>query len=141
MVKKYTIHQMAQLTGLSIHTLRYYDSLGITPSVERSTSGYRTYTEEDVRGLLFIKRLRDTGMPLRDIQRYVELYLQGDSTIEARRDLLDNHRRQLETSIVEMQTNLNAVIAKIAIYDQQCSAQTCNPEDIEITSLHAGETS
>jgi DNA-binding transcriptional MerR regulator len=140
MVKKYTIHQMAQLTGLSIHTLRYYDSLGITPSVERSTSGYRTYTEDDVRGLLFIKRLRDTGMPLREIQRYVELYLQGDDTIEARRDLLEQHRRQIETSIVEMQDSLNLVNAKIAIYDQQCSDQSCNPEDTEITNLHVGES-
>lgn len=140
MVKKYTIHQMAQLTGLSIHTLRYYDSLGITPSVERSTSGYRTYMEDDVRGLLFIKRLRDTGMPLRDIQRYVELYFQGDDTIEARRDLLEQHRRQIETSMAEMQDSLNVVNAKIAIYDQQCSDQSCIPEDTDITSFHAGES-
>lgn len=121
MVKKYTIQQMAEQTGLSIHTLRYYDSLGITPSVERSTSGYRVYTEDDVRALLFIKRLRDTGMPLREIQRYVELYLQGDATIQARRDLLEQHRRQLETSIGEMQEHIQAVTAKIAIYDQQCN--------------------
>lgn len=139
MAKKYTIQQMSELTGLSIHTLRYYDSIGITPSVERSTSGYRMYSEADLPGLLFIKRLRSTGMPLREIQRYVELYLQGDETIEARRDLLDQHRQQLETSIVEMQTHLNAVVTKIAMYNQQCSAQDCLTPLPEIASL-SGES-
>ena len=142
MVKKYTIQQMSQLTGLSIHTLRYYDSLGITPSVERSTSGYRLYAETDVGSLLFIKRMRTAGMPVRDVQRYMELYLQGDSTIQARRDLLDEHRQQLETSIAEMQTHLKAVITKIDMYDQQQCAdknQDCSTPLPETLSL-SGET-
>jgi DNA-binding transcriptional MerR regulator len=138
MVKKYTIQQMSELTGLSIHTLRYYENIGITPGVERSTSGYRLYSETDVAGLLFIKRLRSTGMPLKEIQRYVELYLQGDDTIEARRDLLDQHRQQLETSIAEMQIHLNAVMTKIAMYDQQCTTQDCSTELTE-TLIPSGE--
>jgi len=138
---KYTIQQMAKHTGLSIHTLRYYDSMGITPLVERSTSGYRLYSENDLAGLLFVKRLRSTGMPLSEIQRYVGLYLQGDDTIQARRDILDQHRQQLEASIAEMQTHLNAVITKIAMYDQQrCAPQDCDAPLSETVSL-TGEAS
>lgn len=115
-----TIQQMAQATGLSAHTLRYYERAGLMQQrVGRDhANGYRAYTQQHVLWVEFIKRLRATGMPIRDIQRYTELMRQGEQTIPARMQLLKQHRSRVEAHLNEVEHHLSAITAKIAYYEQ-----------------------
>ena len=116
-----TIQQVAQITGLSAHTLCYYERAGLMrPHVGRDDgNGYRSYTQQHVTWIEFIKRLRSTGMPIRDIQRYTELFRQGEQTIPERMQLLKQHRSRVEEHLNEVEHYLSAITAKIAYYEQQ----------------------
>ena len=76
----FTIAQVATLSGLSAHTLRYYERIGLLDPVARVHGGQRRYDAKDLAWLAFLQRLRATGMPIRDMQRYAELRRQGEST-------------------------------------------------------------
>ena len=86
----YTIQQVTERTGLSSHTLRYYEKAGLIHGIERDTNNYRIYSEIDLEWLRFLIRLRDTGMPIRSMQYFVELRYRGDETITERRQILDH---------------------------------------------------
>jgi DNA-binding transcriptional MerR regulator len=118
----FTIQQMVQITGLSAHTLRYYERAGLMLSVGRDdSSGYRYYTHQDVEWIGFIKRLRATGMPIRDVQRYTDLLRRGDETIAARLQLLKEHRQHVKEQQDEVERHLSAIDKKIMHYEQrQC---------------------
>src|SRR6266851_314583 len=93
-----TIQQMAKVTGLSAHTLRYYERAGLMiQHVGREDgNGYRSYSQKHVAWIEFLKRLRATGMPIRDIQRYTGLCRQGEQTMPARLQLLKQHQNRVE---------------------------------------------
>lgn len=119
-----TIQQMAAASGLSAYTLRYYERAGLIQSVARDdANGYRYYTQEDVSWIGFLKRLRATGMPIRDILRYTELFRQGEQTIPARLQLLKQHRSQVEEHLRETGHHLSAITHKIAFYEEKQARQ------------------
>ena len=103
----YTIQQVTELTGLSSHTLRYYESAGLIHGIQRDTNNYRIYSEIDLEWLRFLIRLRDTGMPIRRMQYFAELRYRGDETITERRQLLDLHKKE----IMEQVNRLNETLA------------------------------
>ena len=113
----YSIAQVADLTGLTAHTLRYYerDDLLLAP-VSRDTSGRRSYDDGDVRWIVMLTCLRGTGMPIRDIRRYAELVRGGDGNETERLDLLLAHRQQVLAQLAEVTQQLGAIEGKIAIY-------------------------
>lgn len=125
-----TIRQVAQATGLSAHTLRYYERVGLMQPVWRNeTNGYRAYTWQHIGWIEFIKRLRATGMPIRDIQSYTEMILQGEQTVPDRMRLLKQHRTRVEAHLLEVSQHLAAITTKIAYYEQQSDqyqAMTCD---------------
>lgn len=105
--------------GLSAHTLRYYERIGLMPFVTRSdSSGHRRYTERDLEVLEFLKRLRATGMSIQQMQRYVTLALQGDSTVGERRELLVTHEARVREQLAELQTTLGLIEGKLERYEQ-----------------------
>ena len=120
------IQQMAQATGLSAHTLRYYERAGLMrPQVERDeANGYRSYSQEHVPWIEFLKRLRATGMPIREIHRYTELVRQGEQTMPERLHLLKEHQSQVEAHLREVEQHLESITAKIAYYEQQFPSVT-----------------
>lgn len=85
------IGEFSGVTGISAYTLRYYEKKGLI-CVNRDSNGRRYYSENDVEWVKFMKRLKDTGMLLRDIKHYSDLRYQGDATMEVRMDLLTRHR-------------------------------------------------
>jgi DNA-binding transcriptional MerR regulator len=121
MEKELTIQQMAQATGLSAHTLRYYERAGLMiPHVERDeANGYRFYNHQHVAWIEFLKRLRATGMPIRDIQHYTELFRQGEQTLSERLQLLKRHQSRVEEHLKEVEHHFEAITVKIAYYEQQ----------------------
>jgi DNA-binding transcriptional MerR regulator len=113
-----SIAEASQRTGLSRHTLRYYERAGLIEPVERSTSGRRQYEAGDLDWFAFLVRLRQTGMPIAQMQQFAQLRADGIATLEKRRQLLDEHRRHVEAAIAVQQDHLAALDDKITHYDQ-----------------------
>ncbi len=109
-----TIQQVAQQTGLSIDTLRYYERIGLIDPVRRAPSGHRRYTQHDVSRIDLIIRLRATGMPRAQMVRFVGLRRQGPATATERRILLEQHARAVERSMLKLEEHMAALRRKIA---------------------------
>ena|SRR3712207_3044463 len=117
-----TIAQMAEATGLSTHTLRYYEREGLMfAPVDRASSSHRRYTEADVAWVGFLTKLRSTGMPIRDVRRYVELVRAGDGTMPERRELLVAHRQRVLAQLDDVTASLAAIDRKITLYEGHTS--------------------
>ena len=112
----FTIQQISEMTGLTAHTLRYYEKIGLLYGVQRDTSGYRQYSESDISWIDFLLRLRVTGMKVSDMKQFSDLRSQGEATISARRELLETHQRNVLTQINELKNNLNMIDEKIEFY-------------------------
>ena len=113
----YAIGQFSKLTGLTGPTLRYYEQEGLL-SVQRDAAGRRVYTEQDVEWLHFIKRLKETGMPIREIRRYAQLRYQGDSTRKERLTMLEEHRQTVLEERQKLENNLRKLEEKLTFYRQ-----------------------
>lgn len=111
------IGEFSNRTGISPYTLRYYEKKGLL-SVKRDAGGRRDYREEDVEWVKFIKRLKDTGMLLRDIKHYSDLRYQGDGTMEERMELLIRHRESVLKEQKRWAEYLNNLDEKIEIYQK-----------------------
>jgi DNA-binding transcriptional MerR regulator len=111
------ISEVAEATGLTTHTLRYYERTGLMlHEVDRASSQHRRYSAADVNWVVFLTRLRSTSMPIARMREYVELVRQGDSTIEARRDLLLEHRIAVAAQLEVITRSLDHIDYKIANY-------------------------
>jgi MerR family transcriptional regulator, aldehyde-responsive regulator len=113
-----TIAEVSEKYGVSQDTLRYYERIGLIPRVNRKKSGVRDYTEEDCRWVEFIKCMRNAGLSIEVLIEYVGLFQQGDETIEARKALLIEQRKELITRIEDMKKTLERIDYKIASYEQ-----------------------
>jgi DNA-binding transcriptional MerR regulator len=113
-----TIQQAAVATGLSVHTLRYYERIGLIDHIPRQENTHRLYREEDLRWIAFLLKLRSTGLPVKQMQRYAELRRQGDDreSVSERKAMLEQHTLSLEATLAELQANLVVMYKKIAMY-------------------------
>ena len=114
----YTIKDVAERTGMSPSTLRFYDKKGLLTFVKRSAGGIRMFTEEDFEPLFVIDCLKRSGMALKDIKVFIDLYLQGDSTITQRRVLFEKQRDEIRGRIAELQEMLNIVEYKCWFFSE-----------------------
>lgn len=114
-----TISEVSHKLDISPDTLRYYERIGLIPSVKRTGGGIRDYTEEDCNWAEFIKCMRNAGLPIEVLIEYVALFQQGDSTIEARKELFLEQRRQLIERMEAMQRTLERLDYKITRYEQK----------------------
>ena len=111
------ISEASRATGLSAHTLRYYERAGLMlDPVGRADSSHRRYTEQDVAWVELLTKLRKTGMPIRTMRRYAELVREGDGNESERLALLEEHRRSVLEQLREVRSNLETIDAKISIY-------------------------
>ena len=115
-----TISDVAEATGLTNHTLRYYERAGLLLGVGRNGSGHRRYSARDVDWVVMVTRLRATGMPIRMIHRYAELVREGEGNEAERLALLEAHRAEVVARIDELGRNLEAVDYKIGLYRDAC---------------------
>lgn len=113
----YTIGEFAHLTGFSIHTLRYYEKEGILKPARRDNN-HRFYSSRDVEWMKFIVRLKETGMPLKEIKQYASLRELGDETAQQRMDLLVKHYDHLEQQLVTLNDHLANLKFKIHHYQK-----------------------
>jgi DNA-binding transcriptional MerR regulator len=114
-VTTWTIGEAAEKCGLSQHTLRWYERIGLLAPVERGSDGRRRFSDRDLDWLSTITKLRATGMPVRDMQRYAELVRSGAGQAE-RLELLKRHREQVRRAIASQRECLKLLDAKITHY-------------------------
>ncbi|WP_107420656.1 MerR family transcriptional regulator [Streptomyces antimycoticus] len=112
----YTISEVAAHTGLTAHTLRWYERIGLMPHVDRTHTGQRRFTDRDLDWLDLVGKLRLTGMPVADMVRYAGLVREGEHTFAEREELLTTHRANVRERIAELQSTLQVLDYKIDIY-------------------------
>lgn len=108
--------QMADRSGVSIDTLRYYEREGLLQNVARADSGHRRYSLDDLLWVEVLRCLRDTGMTIEQLRQYCELGAQGDHTEQERRTILAEHRLLVEAQIEERQAALRLIDHKLSMY-------------------------
>ena len=113
---KYTISEVAAFTGMSAHTLRWYERIGLMPHVDRSNTGQRRFSNRDLDWLSFVGKLRLTGMPVADMVTYAELVRAGDRTQPQRKALLEATRVDVVKRIAELRDTLTVLDYKIGTY-------------------------
>jgi DNA-binding transcriptional MerR regulator len=111
-----SIGELSKASGLSTHTLRFYEKLGVLKPADRTASGHRQYRADAVAWLDFVLRLKITGMPLAEIRKYAQLRAVGDTTFRPRLTMLELHRKRLVSNIAELSENLAALDTKIRTY-------------------------
>jgi len=112
----YTIRSMAERCGMTAHTLRYYERVGLIQPVGRARNGHRRYSDADEAWIHFLHCMRATSMPIREMQRYAELRERGDATSLLRRKILEDHQAGIAAQIVELQKAHALLTHKIANY-------------------------
>ena len=111
----YSIGQFSSITNISSPTLRYYEKEQLL-IVSRDSVGRRFYTAGDIDWILFIKKLKDTGMPIKDIREYALLRYQGDSTMQQRLEILEKHKLAVVEEKAKWESNLINLDEKIRLY-------------------------
>lgn len=111
-----SIGELSRLSGVSPHTLRFYEAEGVLKPAGRAANGHRRYRREDVLWLEFVLRLKVTGMPLAEIRQYAVLRAQGEKTLQPRLTMLKLHRERLVTKINELSICAGVLDDKIHSY-------------------------
>ncbi len=137
----YTIGDAAAKLGMPASTIRFYEKNGLIPNQQRSSDGRRLFDEDDLEWMRFVERLKVSGMPIREIREYIQLYMEGDSTIEERRRIVYERRTAIDKQLEELQLARDFIEYKCWFYDVASESGTCDtprempfdelPEDIQ----------
>lgn len=113
------ISEVSEKFDLTPDTLRYYERIGLIPDVKRNGSGNRDYTDQDCKWVEFVKCMRDAGLSIEVLVEYLDLFQQGDSSIEDRKKLLIEQRDLLDKRLEEIQKTVDRLNHKIEIYEEK----------------------
>ena len=131
--RTYSIGELAEVTGMSVHTLRWYESRGLFPRpVPRTSGGRRIFNHEAVRWLAFISRLRESGMPVAELAEYARLVRAGAGNEEERIALMEAHARSLDAQIEELIACRAVIGGKIDSYCETLSAIGVSTERVPV---------
>ena len=119
MIAEYTIQEVSKKTNLPSHTLRFYEKEGLLPTVKRSDSGRRRFSDVDVEILDMICCLKSTGMSIRQIKTFIDLKTGGNQTLEKRLEILQAQKQHVETQILELEQHLKKVVFKIDVLTEE----------------------
>lgn len=114
----YTIKQVAEIANLTPSTLRFYDKEGLIPQLKRSTSGIRQYTDQDISWIQLICCLKNSGMSISDIRKFMQFCLQGESACEERKKILEHHKTNILEQMEVLNKSLEIVNYKIDNYKE-----------------------
>ena len=117
MEKLYTIGDAAAELGMPASTIRFYEKNGLIPNQQRSSDGRRLFDEDDLEWMRFVERLKVSGMPIKEIREYIQLYMEGDSTIEERRRIVYERRAAIDAQLEELKLARDFIDYKCWYYD------------------------
>ena len=124
----YTIKDISKILGLPIYTIRFYDKMGLLPFVSRNKSGNREFTESDLGLFKIICCLKNTGMQIKDIKKYIDLCMEGSGTIDLRKELLLKHQKEIINQIDALNENLDLIHLKIEMYESPNAIEIINQQ-------------
>ena len=113
-----TIKEVCEKYDITADTLRYYERVGVIPTVSRTKGGIRNYTEEDIAWVENAICMRSAGVPVEMLIEYVKLFQEGDSTFKARRDLLAEARSDIQEQLDRISETAKLLDYKISRYDE-----------------------
>jgi DNA-binding transcriptional MerR regulator len=119
MATSMTISEAAEASGLTAHTLRYYERAGLLDPVGREAGGRRVYDDADLARIAFLTKLRATGMPIRQVREYADLVRDGEGNERERLALLEEHRDAVRERLAEMERHLELIDFKIDLYRER----------------------
>ena len=128
----YTIQQVADQTGLTSYTLRYYEDIGLLDPIARAANGHRRYSEADLNRIMMLMRLRKTNMSLDDMKYFIGLYREGSATAAERREMLEAHRQVITEQIEELCEIQRFIDYKIGLYTEEEQAHN---EQHEVSTI------
>ena len=126
MGKMYTIGDAAAELGMPASTIRFYEKNGLIPNQQRSSDGRRLFDEDDLEWMRFVERLKVSGMPIKEIREYIQLYIAGDSTIEERRRIVYERRAAIDAQIEELKLARDFIDYKCWFYDVARESGSCD---------------
>jgi DNA-binding transcriptional MerR regulator len=112
----YSSRQVSERTGLSIHTLRYYEQVGLIDGITRDSNGYRQYSESDIFWFQVLNYFRTIGMTIREMQEYASFNNSEVPTITARREFMESYRRKVVDQMAELERSLDRIDEKINFF-------------------------
>lgn len=112
----YTVKEVAELLGVSVHTVRYYDDKGLIPGTKRNAANQRLFDDNEVEWLFVSLTLKNTGLSLKEVKRYIELYQQGDSTLQERYKIMTAQREKTFAELEALKLRLAVLDRKIEHY-------------------------
>ncbi len=122
----YTVGEIAKKMNVAASTLRYYDKEGLLPFVERSESGIRMFKDSDMEWLSIIECLKKTGMPIKEIKKFIDWCMEGDATINQRLELIDRQRSEVLLQLEQLKETLAVLNYKHWYYRTAKEAGTCD---------------
>ncbi|OPJ56124.1 MerR family transcriptional regulator [Clostridium oryzae] len=120
----YTIRQVAEKMGVTVPTLRYYDKEGLLPFVDKKPNGTRVFKDEDFEGLAVISCMKNSGMPIKDIKKFMDLCNEGDSTLKERLGIFLERKKVVQKQIEELNNIMKTINHKIWYYETAIEAGT-----------------
>ncbi|WP_099467715.1 MerR family transcriptional regulator [Konateibacter massiliensis] len=115
---EYTIKQVSEKTSLSIYTIRYYDKEGLLPLIKRTESGNRKFTDNDMEWIGLICCLKNSGMSIERIKEFMHCCLKGEEGVEERRVILEQHKKNIEKQIEQLNKSMEIVDFKLEHYKE-----------------------
>ncbi len=112
----FTSKEVAAETGLSVHTMRYYEQLGLIHGVQRDHNGYRQYSESDIKWFQVIRHFRDMGLPIKEMQQFQSMPKNAPGSAAARREFMEEYRVKVVEQMAELQSTLDKVDGKIEFF-------------------------
>ena len=112
----YSVKEAAEILGVSVHTVRYYDDSGLIPEVQRDKNNHRVFSDSSLEWLFICVTLRSTGLSVKEIKRYVDLYQQGDLTLKERYDLMRAQRDRVLLELEDLKRRLKLLDRKVEYY-------------------------
>ena len=126
MGKLYTIGDAAAELDMPASTIRFYEKNGLIPNQQRTSDGRRLFDEDDLEWMRFVERLKVSGMPIKEIREYIQLYLQGDATIEERRRIVYERRDAIDEQLTQLKLARDFIDYKCWFYDVARESGTCD---------------
>lgn len=125
-MKTYSIGEAAKLINVTAHTLRFYDKLGLLPNLRKNSVGLRRFTEEDVHWLFILQCLKETGLQLKDIKKYIDLAQKGEETLQERLEMFQQQKVRIERQIANLQRNIEKIDFKVRYYEEALKSGEAN---------------
>lgn len=120
----HTVKEAAQITGLTEHAIRFYTDKGLVPTVRRSEHNVRLFDEQSINWLFGVRCLKQSGMPIEAIKRYIDLCLQGDSTVPERSAMMKKHGEEARRQLEEAKRHVAHLEEKMLLYEEILAGKT-----------------